>query len=426
MYRILRPLIFGLNPESAHSLTLRLLQLVGAVAPLRALVQAVYAGPARPVEAFGLRFRNPVGLAAGYDKDGLAWRGLAALGFGHIEIGTVTPKPQPGNPKPRLFRLPQDRALINRLGFPGRGADFVARRLAGGRPPGLVLGVNIGKNKDTPIEAAAGDYVSLLRTFAPLADYLAVNVSSPNTLGLRRLQARAALEGLLAELEHARASYASTSDVRPSTAPAAPVLLRDRTSFASSNLPLDPSASHRDKPSIHRHRSAPLETGVGRGTLHSAHGTLHSAHGTLHPAHGTLHPAHGTLHPIPLLVKLSPDLTESELDDALEAIVRSHMDGVIASNTTITREGLRSPLAAEGGGLSGAPLAEKSTAMVARIVRRLDGALPVVAVGGVIGPQEASAKLDVGAALVQVYTGLIYAGPGLVKAILEGSGPSYP
>ncbi len=405
MYRILRPLIFGLNPESAHSLTLRLLQLVGAVAPLRALVQAVYAGPARPVEAFGLRFRNPVGLAAGYDKDGLAWRGLAALGFGHIEIGTVTPKPQPGNPKPRLFRLPQDRALINRLGFPGRGADFVARRLAGGRPPGLVLGVNIGKNKNTPIEAAAGDYVSLLRTFAPLADYLAVNVSSPNTVGLRRLQARAALEGLLAELEHARASYASTSDVRPSTAPAAPVPLRDRTSFASSNLPLDPSASHRDKPSIHRHRSAPLETGVGRGTLHSAHGTLH---------------------PIPLLVKLSPDLTESELDDALEAIVRSHMDGVIASNTTITREGLRSPLAAEGGGLSGAPLAEKSTAMVARIVRRLDGALPVVAVGGVIGPQEASAKLDAGAALVQVYTGLIYAGPGLVKAILEETGPSYP
>ncbi len=412
MYRILRPLIFGLNPESAHSLTLRLLQLAGAVAPLRALLQAVYAGPARPVEAFGLRFRNPVGLAAGYDKDGLAWRGLAALGFGHIEIGTVTPKPQPGNPKPRLFRLPQDRALINRLGFPGRGADFVARRLAGGRPPGLVLGVNIGKNKDTPIEAAAGDYVSLLRTFAPLADYLAVNVSSPNTVGLRRLQARAALEGLLAELEHARASYASTSDVRPSTAPAAPVPLRDGTSFASSNLPLDPSASHRDKPSVHRHRSAPLETGVGRGTLHSAHGTLHSAHSTLHP--------------IPLLVKLSPDLTESELDDALEAIVRSHMDGVIASNTTITREGLRSPLAAEGGGLSGAPLAEKSTAMVARIVRRLDGALPVVAVGGVIGPQEASAKLDAGAALVQVYTGLIYAGPGLVKAILEETGPSYP
>ena len=193
MYHLLRPLLFRLEPERAHQLTLNLLRVVCAVGPLRAVVRRMYAAPLTlPVEVLGLRFANPVGLAAGYDKDGQAWQGLACLGFGHVEIGTVTPRPQMGNPIPRLFRLVEDEALINRLGFPGHGAQAVRGNLSRPRPAGLVLGVNIGMNKDTPLEQAADDYQSLLREFAPLADYLVVNVSSPNTIGLRRLQARRA------------------------------------------------------------------------------------------------------------------------------------------------------------------------------------------------------------------------------------------
>jgi dihydroorotate dehydrogenase len=289
------------------------------------------------VRAFGLDFPNPVGLAAGYDKDGLGWRGLACLGFGHIELGTVTPRPQPGNIRPRLFRLVEDQALINRLGFPGRGAEFVARRLQRARPPGLVLGVNLGKNKDTPLEDAAGDYLSLVPIFAPLSDYLAINVSSPNTVGLRRLQARAALEELLTLL-----------------------------------------GKQRDE-QVKR---------LGRM--------------------------------VPLMVKLAPDLTDGELDDALDVLLRVGMDGVIATNTTLDREGLRSPLAGEAGGMSGAPLRRRSSQVVCKIRQRTGGRLPVIAVGGVMNPMDAREKLEAGAALVQVYTGLIYAGPGLVKQILRG------
>src|SRR5512146_1839670 len=190
VYPLLRSFLFRLDPERAHGLTLGLIRLAGGLAPLRTFLRTGCAGPARPVQAFGLSFRNPVGLAAGYDKDGLGWRGLACLGFGHLELGTVTPRPQPGNPRPRVFRLAAEGAVINRMGFPGRGAAFLARRLRGPRPAGLVLGVNIGKNKDTPLEDAAADYVSLFHTLAPLADYLAVNVSSPNTPGLRTLQSR--------------------------------------------------------------------------------------------------------------------------------------------------------------------------------------------------------------------------------------------
>ena len=208
MYQLIRPLIFRSSPERAHSVTLALLRMGGAIAPGRWVVRALFAprpdGP--PVHAFGLTFANPVGLAAGYDKDGLGWRGLAAMGFGHLELGTVTPRPQPGNPTPRIFRLVEDRAVINRMGFPSRGADFLAARLRGSRPPGLILGVNIGKNKETPLERAGEDYLALLRTFAPLADYLAVNVSSPNTPGLRTLQSQAALEGLLRPLAEERAA----------------------------------------------------------------------------------------------------------------------------------------------------------------------------------------------------------------------------
>jgi dihydroorotate dehydrogenase len=342
MYPLFRSLLFRLDPETAHALTLRLIRLAGQLPPVRAFLRRLFAGPACPVQAFGLTFANPIGLAAGYDKDGLGWHGLAILGFGHLEVGTVTPRPQEGNPKPRLFRLVEERAVINRMGFPGKGAEFIARQLRspGGlyppRPPGLVLGVNIGKNKDTPLEEAAGDYLSLVQTFAPLADYLAINVSSPNTVGLRRLQARDALQELLSAL-----------------------------------------AAQRQQERLR----------LGRL--------------------------------VPLLVKLAPDLSDPELDDALQAIQGTGMDGVIATNTTIGREGVRSKLAAETGGLSGAPLRLISTAMVRKITTRTQGMLPVIGVGGVSSAQDVREKLDAGACLVQLYTGLIYEGPGLVKRILQ-------
>ena len=334
MYSFWRSLLFRLDPEQAHNLILGMMRLAGALPPLGRALSAWFAVPQSPRQVFGLNFQNPIGLAAGYDKDGLAWRGLASLGFGHIEIGTVTPRPQPGNPRPRLFRLPQDRALINRMGFPGRGSAFVASRLHGTRPAGLVLGVNLGVNKDTPLEKAAQDYILLMDIFAPLADYLAVNVSSPNTVGLRRLQARDALDSLLTRLATKRQEQAG---------------------------------------SWGRH--------------------------------------------VPLLVKLAPDLSSQELDDALEVILSSGMDGVIATNTTLSREGASSSLAKEAGGLSGAPLNERSTQVVRQIYQRTAGKLPIVGVGGVMNADDARAKLDAGASLVQIYTGLVYAGPGLIKQI---------
>jgi len=338
MYSALRPLLFGLPPETAHGLTLGLLRLAGSLPPARALLRTIYAAPDRPVTAFGLTFRNPVGLAAGYDKDAVAVPGLAALGFGHIEVGTVTPRPQPGNPRPRVFRLVEDQAVINRMGFPGRGADFVQRRLRR-RPADLVVGVNLGKNRDTPLEEAARDYLLLLRRFSGQADYLVINISSPNTVGLRRLQGRAMLEGLLGAIAVERQAIAH-----------------------------------------------------GRGG---------------HP---------------PVLVKLAPDLGDDELDDALAVILATGMNGVIVTNTTLARDGLRSPLAGETGGLSGHPLAARSQAMLDKVVRRLEGRLPVVSAGGIMAPADAKRRLEMGAALVQVYTGLIYAGPGLAREILRGLG----
>jgi len=338
-YLYLRPLIFGLTPEQAHTVTLALLQIAGGSAAGRWLVGALFAprrgGP--PVQAFGLTFANPVGLAAGYDKDGLGWRGLAAMGFGHLELGTVTPQPQPGNPSPRIFRLVADRAVINRMGFPSRGADFLAGRLAGARPRGAVLGVNIGKNKETPLERAAEDYLTLLRAFAPLADYLAINVSSPNTPGLRQLQGLAALTGLL-----------------------------------------QPLADERRRQ------------------------------------------AHALGRPVPILVKLAPDLTAGELDAALEAISTTGMDGVILANTTLRRAELRSAHAGETGGLSGAPLRDLNTAMIRRVAAVTGGRLPIIASGGVLAPADYREKLAAGATLVQLYTGLIYAGPGLVRECCDG------
>ncbi|OGS01955.1 MAG: dihydroorotate dehydrogenase (quinone) [Elusimicrobia bacterium RBG_16_66_12] len=337
MYARLRPLLFRVDAEQAHRATLWLLEALSRVALGRRVIRQISGSPRTQthVEVIGLSFPNRLGLAAGYDKDGRALRGLASLGFGHLEIGTITPLAQGGNPRPRLFRLVEEEALINRLGFPNAGGESVRDRLRARRTPGVVLGVNIGKGKETPLESAPGDYGRLLLALGPWADYVAINVSSPNTLGLRSLQGRVYLEGLLAELVTLRARL-------------------DRR--------------------------------------------------------------------LPMLVKLSPDLTEAGLDEAVDVIESAGVEGVIATNTTLAREGVESPLGSEAGGLSGKPLFRRALAAVERIVRRTQGRLPVIAVGGIRGGKEARAMREAGAALVQVYTGLVYRGPALVGEILEALG----
>jgi dihydroorotate dehydrogenase len=338
LYPLSRALLFRLDPELAHGLSLHAIARVGKVPGLRSAVASQFSVPgAAPVEVFGLRFPNPVGLAAGYDKDGDGWRGLACLGFGHIEVGTVTPEPQAGNPKPRIFRLVEERSVINRMGFPGKGAAYVAARLRGRRPGGVIVGVNIGKQKNTELENAADDYERLVDVFAPLADYLAVNISSPNTPGLRKLQERGFLGVLLGRV-----------------------------------------AKRRDR----------AAGDIGRR--------------------------------VPVLVKLAPDLDDEQLLTAVDVISESGLDGIIATNTTVSRDGLDHPLAEEEGGLSGAALTEMSTRIIAKIAEHTGGEIPIVGVGGIMGQEDAKAKLDAGAALVQLYTGLVYEGPGLVKRILKG------
>lgn len=332
---LLRPLLFHLEPETIHSLTLQLLRAAGFLPPVRTLLRAAFAPPDHHVDVFSLQFRNPIGLAAGYDKDALAWRGLEALGFGHLELGTVTLRPQKGNPPPRVFRLQEQKALINRLGFPSRGAEFVCRRLASRRRD-VVIGINLGKNAETTLESAASDYVSLVRIFAALADYLAINVSSPNTVGLRRLQARAALEELLQAVQQERRMQGDA-----------------------------------------------------------------------------------LAHNIPVLVKISPDLDNNELDDVLDVVSMTGMDGVIATNTTIGRDGIPGKAAYQTGGLSGTPLFERSLEVVRKIYQRTSGGIPIIGVGGIMDARGAVRMLDAGASLIQVYTGLVYEGPGLLRDIGE-------
>jgi len=362
MYPFFRSLLFRLDPEVAHQLTLQALRFAGNFPPSRWFLTQLYKAPSKPVQAFGLTFKNPVGLAAGYDKAAVAIRGLSILGFGHVEVGTVTPKPQPGNARPRLFRLPEDEAVINRMGFPSRGSEFVQKQLNPSlreniieryigfvsrstknaprmiKKGGLILGVNLGKNKDTRNEEAVLDYLELLQCFAPYADYLAINISSPNTVGLRQLQGRAALQGLLTQLHAQRQLEEKKLDKR-----------------------------------------------------------------------------------IPLLVKLAPDLSEQELDDAVDVILNTHMDGIIVTNTTLAREGLRSGHRGEAGGLSGSPLRLRSESVLCQVMKRVDGKIPIVSVGGIMNPEDAKRRLDLGATLIQIYTGLIYQGPGLVKKILVKS-----
>jgi dihydroorotate dehydrogenase len=336
MYSSIRSLLFKVDPERAHTFTIGLLRLVGAVPPLANLLHRYYHTPHKPVHAFGLDFPNPVGLAAGYDKDGTAWKGAAALGFGHIELGTVTLHRQPGNPTPRVFRLPVHHALINRMGFPSRGAHFVAGQITGSRPNNLILGVNLGKNASTPLEAAVDDYQKLMQIFAPTADYLAINISSPNTVGLRRLQARTELNALLGALIEGRELISAQLDRN-----------------------------------------------------------------------------------IPLLVKLAPDLTIQELDDALDVIQSNNLDGVIAANTTVARPGVENTFSDQVGGLSGAPLHLLSVRMVEHIHRVTAGKLPIIGVGGIMDSDGAKNMLAAGATLIQLYTGLVYGGPGLVKSIIS-------
>jgi len=341
--RVYRSLVFPLlkhaDAERVHHAAARALALAqaspGGKAVLRAIAGAV---PERPVEMCGLRFPNVVGVAAGFDKDVRLAPGLWALGFGHVEVGTLTPRPQAGNPRPRVFRLAGDYAVINRMGFPNCGVEAaVARLRAFHRARGAgVLGVSLGKQKETPLERASEDYVAVMRAVHAHADYLAENISSPNTPGLRELQGGDYLGHLLRTLAEENDALAQKSGRRP-----------------------------------------------------------------------------------PLLVKIAPDLSPDELRGMVDTAMAARIDGVIATNTTLARPPLISPHAGETGGLSGRPLTKKSTEIVAAIREHAGPSLPIVAVGGVFSAKDAREKLDAGATLVQVYTGLIYEGPGMAGRILR-------
>src|SRR6267143_3438034 len=329
VYRLIRPALRRLPPEAAHELTLRALELGAG----RFLAKSAHRQPEAPALAqrvWGLDFPNPVGLAAGYDKDARVPDAMLQLGFGFVEIGTVTPRPQPGNPKPRLFRLEEDRAIINRMGFNSGGLDAVVGRLSRRVRSGIV-GVNLGRNRDT--EDAAADYAEGVLRTASLADYLVVNVSSPNTPGLRELQGREILATLLQRLMRAR----EEADRR-----------------------------------------------------------------------------------VPLLVKIAPDLTLEERRDIAQVALDTGIDGLIVSNTTVARPDLVDQHAQEAGGLSGRPLLAPSTALVADMYRLSRGRLPLIGVGGIASVADADAKIRAGASLVQLYTGLVFSGPGLVGQIKSG------
>ncbi len=332
-FGVARPLLFRFDSERIHRLTLDALRIAGENQLGRWALRLASDVPRRPApwaDLLGLRFRNRIGLAAGWDKDASALRGWEALGFGFVEVGTVTPEPQPGNPRPRLFRLVEDEALVNRMGFNNGGAVALARRIMLARrhlPRDFVVGVNIGRGRATPTERTVDDYVAAARVLAPVADYLAINVSSPNTPGLRDLQQPERLLEIVAAL-------------------------------AQAGEPAGPAR--------------------------------------------------------PLLVKLSPDLERGQADTLLPALVEAGVAGLVMGNTTTRRDGLRSAEATEDGGLSGAPLLPRTLASV-RHARDLLGAGPViVACGGVAGADDVAATYESGADLVQVWTGLVYRGPGLI------------
>jgi dihydroorotate dehydrogenase len=334
MYGLARPFLFGLDAETAHGATLNALEVAyrtGASAFLASRPTPL------PTRAFGLTFPNPVGLAAGLDKNGEHIDALLALGFGFVEVGTVTPRPQSGNPKPRMFRLPEHEAVINRLGFNNEGVDVLVRNVERAHRRHGLLGINIGKNKDTPNESAEDDYLLCLERVYPLADYITVNISSPNTAGLRELQEEQSLRRLIGTLREAQEKYAA----------------------------------------LHRKR-------------------------------------------VPMLVKIAPDLSDHDIEAAARVLSELQVDGVIATNTTVSRIAIEGAThAGEVGGLSGRPLMGQSTTVLRMLRTRLPESIPMIGVGGILSGADAVTKMAAGAALVQCYTGLVYRGPALVNECVE-------
>jgi dihydroorotate dehydrogenase len=339
MYSLIKPLLFQFDPENIHYFVTRNLKRFNRFPGGAALSRAIWDLKDQRLEkeVFGLKFINPVGLAAGFDKNGEVISELANMGFGFIEVGTVTPLPQPGNPKPRMFRAPEDKALINRMGFNNLGVDVVAERIAAYRKnqpaaqKGLLIGGNIGKNKVTPNEDAVSDYIKCFDRLFDVVDYFVVNVSSPNTPGLRELQEKEPLMHLLNTLQQRN----NKNDIAK-----------------------------------------------------------------------------------PILLKIAPDLTNEQLDDIVEIVQQTNIAGVIATNTTIDKSSLTNPkLKEEAGGLSGAPLTKRSTEVIRYLADKSNRSFPIIGVGGIHSAEDALEKLDAGASLVQLYTGFIYEGPGLIKRI---------
>ena len=331
MYKtIIRPLLFSLDPEKAHHFTFSYLKFIHKIPLVPALIRAIYKveHPSLHREVFGLHFKNPVGLAAGLDKDAKLYQELSNLGFGFIEIGTITPKPQPGNPPKRLFRLIDDQVIINRMGFNNEGVEAAVKRLK--KNNNVLIGGNIGKNKITPNDQAVNDYLICFEQLFDYVDYFVVNVSSPNTPNLRTLQEKEPLQQLLSTLQHKN----------------------------------------------HEHPK-----------------------------------------PKPILLKIAPDLTDEQLLDIIEIVQNTHIAGVIATNTTIGRQGLHSPAQNETGGLSGKPLKQRATEVIRFLSEKSNKAFPIIGVGGIFSEEDAIEKLNAGASLVQLYTGFIYEGAGLVKRI---------
>jgi dihydroorotate dehydrogenase len=331
-YSLLRPLVFAIEPETAHELSLKMLMATKNATGL--LYPKV---PDKPVTVMGLTFKNPVGLAAGADKNADCLDGMAALGFGFLEVGTVTPRPQAGNPKPRLFRLPEHEAIINRMGFNNKGIDYLLAQVKHSSYSGI-LGINIGKNADTPIENALDDYLIGLRKAYSVASYVTMNISSPNTKNLRQLQQGDELKKLISTMKEEQLK------------------------------------------------------------LQREHGRY-----------------------VPLVLKIAPDLTPDEVRNIADLLMEFSIDGVIATNTTISRDKISGhPLANETGGLSGAPVKDMATEVVHLLAAELNGKLPIIAAGGIMNATDAQEKLDAGASLIQVYTGLIYRGATLVSEIVNG------
>jgi dihydroorotate dehydrogenase len=335
-YPLARKVLFNFDAETAHELTINLLKKTGNT-PLKNLYGTCLRD--KPVTVMGIQFPNPVGLAAGLDKNGECINAFDAMGFGFVEIGTITPRPQPGNDKPRIFRLPEANAIINRMGFNNKGVDYLVNQVIAAKKAGFngVLGINIGKNKDTPEENSKDDYIYCMRRVYEHASYITVNISSPNTPGLRSLQYGEALNELLAALKVEQKSLAKQYD---------------------------------------RY--------------------------------------------VPVAVKIAPDLTEDEVADIAECLATNEIDAVIATNTTLSRDGVENLAhGQEQGGLSGLPVQDKSLTVIKLLNKALQGKLPIIGVGGIDSAKAAKEKIDAGASLIQVYTGFIYKGPDLVKEIVE-------